>query len=618
MLDAERFLSEIEPFNLFGKEDIRRIAHHLQVAYYKKGEVIFKEGSKPLEHLYILRSGSVRLEKEGQRIEYIHEGESFGYPSLMTSEPPNLSAIAEEDSVIFLLDKKLFSRLISEHEHIREYFTKKLTKRLQAFQNLRVGSGVERLLDVSLENINLREPICLDGNSKVVDALRLMVEKDSTFVLVEGEGSLGILTERDILKRVLTKGLDIREVRLRDVATFPVIGLQADSSLYDAMLLMTRQGIRKLVVFKEGKPLGVVEDRDIIAYESRNAVLIVKEIEKAKDLEELRYLYNLVKEHVVELVLNGADPERLSAYISELNDKFMKRAVYITISKLGEEPLAPFSIIVLGSEGRKEQSLKTDQDNALIYQEVPIIDHEPKEYFARFSEEYIKVLLHIGFPPCPGKVMLSNPFWRRSMGEWERQVSEWIQNPKPEHLLNTAIFFDFRNVFGDATLAQRLWKHIREKIEENRGFVPFLAVDAVRFTPPIGFFKDFVVEKSGEHKGELDIKKGGIFPITQGVRAMALEVGIDERNTFERIEKLKEKGVFSSEYARDLRDAYRFLMSLRLQSQAQKIKEGKEPDNYINPNHLSKAQKSMLKDVFRFIKEFQELLRERYNLRYFE
>ncbi len=618
MLDAEKFLSEVEPFSFLDKEEIRKIAHNLQVAYYKKGEVIFEENSKPLEYLYLLRSGSVRLEREGQLVEYIHKGESFGYPSLMTSESPNLIALAVEDSVVFLLHKKLFNKLLSEHEDIREYFTKKLTKRLQLFQTLKVGQGVEKLLEVSLENINLRSPLTLSGDSKVEDALRLMVEKDSAFVLVESGGSLGIITERDILKKVLAKGLDIRDVKLKDVATFPVIGLPVDSSLYDAMLLMTKHSIRKLVVFKEGKPVGVVEDRDIIAYESKNAVLLVKEVEKAKDVEELRYLYNLVKEHVVELVLQGVDPEKLSANISELNDRFMKRAVYITINRLGEEPLVPFSIMVLGSEGRKEQSLKTDQDNALIYQELPINDHEPREYFERFSQEYIKVLLRIGFPPCPGNVMLSNPFWRRSTAEWEREVSKWIQKPEPENLLNTAIFFDFRNVFGDSTLVQRLWNHIKMEVEKNRGFIPFLAVDAIRFSPPIGFFRDFVVEKSGEHRGEIDIKRGGIFPITQGVRAMALEMGIDERNTIERIERLREKGVFSDEYARDLKDAYRFLTSLRLHFQAKKIKEGKEPNNYINPKHLSKSQKNMLKDVFRFVKEFQELLREHYNLRYFE
>lgn len=616
MLDVERFLLETEPFSCLDKREIQSIAYNLLVEYYKKGEVIFKEDSSPLEFLYILRSGSVLLEKDGEQIEYLHEGECFGYVSLMTSEKPTLTARAVEDSVVFLLNKKIFNKLISEEDKVREYFAKRLAKRIRV--STRVVSGIERHMEVSLEDFSLRPPLILEASTKVEDAVRGMVSKDSTFVLVKLPEGLGVITERDVLKRVLARGLSPQEVRLGDIATFPVISIESSSSLYDAIVLMARHGIRRLVVKRGERILGVLEDRDIIAYESRNALLLVKEIDKAKSTEDLKYLYGLVKEQVLELVFHGTDPERLGEYLSELNDRFMKRAVYITINKLGEEPLVPFSIMVLGSEGRREQSLKTDQDNALIYQDYPMLDFDPKEYFERFSKVYIQVLLAIGFPPCPGNVMLSNPFWRRSSKEWRQAIKGWIEKPKSENLLNTAIFFDFRNVFGDQTLVEDLWNHILEGLKENPGFLPFLAVDAIRFRPPIGFFGDLVVEKDGEHKGEIDIKKGGIFPITQGVRALALERGIGERNTFERIERVKDHGLLSSDFAKDLKEAYRFLLSLRFKAQAQKIKESKEPDNYINPKELSRGEKGILKDAFRIIKEFQDILYDRYNLRYFE
>ncbi len=617
MLDAERFLLETEPFKDLNKEEIRRLAHNLMVEVFKKGELLFEEGSKPLEFLYLLRSGAVVLKRQGMDIEYLHEGESFGYVSLMTSEPPTSTAMALEDSVVFLINKKLFNDLLSRYEGFREYFTRKLTKRLVSIRRKPVSS-VDRRMEIRLEDMNLKAPVVLDGSLYVSDAIKELVLKDLTHVLVKLPQGFGMLTERDILKKVLAKGLSPQEVRLEEVATFPLIYLEGDKTLYDAMLLMARHGIRKLVVFKEGKPSGVLEDRDIIAYESRNAVLLIKEIDRAKSVEELGYLYSLVKEHILELVFEGTDPERLGEYISELNDRFMKRAVFLTLLRLGEEPLVPFSIMVLGSEGRKEQSLKTDQDNALMYADYPMLDFEPREYFERFSKEYVRVLLEVGFPPCPGNVMVSNPFWRRSIEEWKREVARWIEKPEPENMLNVAIFFDFRNVFGDQSLTEDLWQIIRKLIEKNKGFIPFLAVDAVRFSPPIGFFRDFVVEKTGEHKGEIDIKKGGIFPITQGVRAIALEHGIGSRNTFERVRELEKLGVFTKEYARDLEEAYRFLLSLRFKFQAQKMKEGKEPDNYINPNHLSKTEKGMLKDVFKLIKDFQGYLYERYRLRYFE
>ena len=617
MLDAERFLSEIEPFNYLDKKEIQSIAHNLLVKYYKKGEIIFKEGASPLDFLYILRSGSLMLERQGEVIEYIHEGECFGYISLMTSSPPSSTAKAIEDSVVFLLNKKIFNKLISTNESFREYFARKLAKRMQNVAS-KGFSSVERHMEVSLEDINLRPLLVMEGSSTVEEAIKEMVSKDSTYVLIKLPEGMGIITERDVLRKVLAKGLRPEEVKLKDVASFPVVWIESKSTLYDAMVLMARHGIRKLLVKKNGDPVGVLEDRDLIAYESKNAVLLIKEIDKAKTVEDLRYLYNLVKEQTLDLVFQGTDPEKLGEYISEINDRFMKRAVYVAMNRLGEEPLVPFSIMVLGSEGRKEQSLRTDQDNALIYQDYPLLDFDPKNYFESFSKAYIDTLLEIGFPPCPGNVMISNPFWRRSAKEWQSAVKDWIEKPKEENILNVAIFFDFRNVFGDQSLTEDLWSFILQTLKENPGFLPFLAVDAVRFKPPIGFLRDFVVEKTGEHKGEIEIKKGGIFPITQGIRALALEMGIGKRNTFERIEELKRLGVFSEEYAKDLKEAYRFLLSLRFKFQAQKIKEGKEPDNYINPNRLSRAEKNTLKDVFKIIKEFQEFLYERYNLRFFE
>ncbi|MCS6957361.1 MAG: putative nucleotidyltransferase substrate binding domain-containing protein [Aquificaceae bacterium] len=618
MLDAERFLSEVEPFNKLSRKEVQTAAHNLLVEYCKKGEVVFQEGSKPLEFLYILRSGGVVLEKDGELVEYIHEGESFGYISLMSSNPPTSTAKAIEDSVLFLLNKKIFDSLMGSNQAFREYFMQRMAKRLQNLTERKALSTVERHMEVAIEEVNLRPLLILEGDKSVEDAIKEMVAKDSTYVLVKMEETLGIFTERDILKRVLAKGLKPEEVKLRDVATYPLVTIESQKTLYDAMVTMARHGIRKLLITKDGKPLGVIEDRDLIAHETKNAVLLIKEIDKAKDIQDLRYLYNLVKQQVLELVFQGTDPEKLGEYISEINDRIMKRAVYLTLNRIGEEPLVPFSIMVLGSEGRREQSLKTDQDNALIYEDYPLLDFEPKAYFERFSHVYIQTLLEIGFPPCPGNVMISNPFWRRSSKEWQKAVEEWVEKPKPENILNVAIFFDFRNVFGNQALVQELWNYVKSKVGKNPGFLPFLAVDAVRFKPPVGFFRDFVVEKTGEHKGEIDIKKGGIFPITQGVRALALEKGIDKQNTFERIEELSKLGVFSSDYAKDLKEAYRFLLALRFKYQALKIKEGKEADNYINPNRLSRAEKGTLKDVFRIIGEFQDFLYDRYNLRFFE
>jgi CBS domain-containing protein len=608
MLDAERFLREHEPFNLLTPEVLRSVVYNLQVQYYQKNEVIFQEGSTPLSSLYIVRKGVVLLKRGSEVLDYLQEGDSFGFVSLLTGERPSSTAIVYEDALLFLLPDKVFKKLCKDFEAFNQYFLRKLTGRFERKKE-ESSSLLERLARVQVKDLNPRGLPVVGEDDSIDQVINLMAKADHRAVLVKFKDGYGIITERDIIKRVLGEGKDPKETRASEVATFPVIGVDERDYLMDVLTLMSKHTIRRVVVFSNQQPSGILEDRDIILYESKNFVFLFKEIEKAKDEESLAFLYRQTTKAVVELVLEGADPERVGKYVSELNDRFMKRAVFLTISRLGEEPLVPFCILVLGSEGRQEQSLKTDQDNALIYRDPPIIDFDANEYFKRFSEEYIEVLLRVGFPPCPGNVMVSNPEWRGSEKEWEKRVSSWIDTPVPENVLNSAIFFDFRSVFGDKTLADGLEEYVHKKIKGKSLFMGYFVSEGLKFRPPLTFFKGFVVERSGEHKGKLDLKKGGIFPITHGVRCLSLFSGILERNTYDRIRVLMERGILEKNFGRDLLEAYRFLNMLRFREQADKVIKGKEPDNYINPEKLSKQEKGLLKDAFRVVENFQEFLR---------
>jgi len=581
MLDAERFLREHEPFNLLTPEVLRSVVYNLQVQHYQKDEVIFQEGSAPLSSLYIVRKGVVLLKRGSEVLDYLQEGDSFGFVSLLTGERPSSTAIAHEDALLFLLPDKIFKKLCKDFEAFNQYFLRKLTGRFERKRE-ESSSLLERLARVQVKDLNPREIPIVGENDSIDQVINLMAKADHRAILVKFKDGYGIITERDIIKRVLGEGQDPRETKAVEVATFPVIGVDKRDYLMDVLTLMSKHAIRRVVVFSNQQPSGVLEDRDIILYE---------------------------RKAVVELVLDGADPERVGKYVSELNDRFMKRAVFLTISRLGEEPLVPFCLLVLGSEGRQEQSLKTDQDNALIYRDLPIIDFDAKEYFKRFSEEYIKVLLRVGFPPCPGNVMVSNPEWRGSEKEWEKRVSSWVDTPVPENVLSSAIFFDFRSVFGDRTLADGLEEYVHKKIRGKSLFMGYFVSEGLKFKPPLTFFKGFVVERGGEHKGKLDLKKGGIFPITHGVRCLSLFNGILERNTYDRIRVLIERGVLEKNFGRDLLEAYRFLNMLRFREQADKIIKGKEPDNYIDPEKLSKQERGLLKDTFRVVENFQEFLK---------
>ncbi|WP_448587403.1 putative nucleotidyltransferase substrate binding domain-containing protein [Thermocrinis sp.] len=617
MLDAERFLREHEPFSSLPVEVLRNVVYNLQVQYYGKGEVVFQEGGAPLRSLYVVRKGVILLKKESEVVDYLQEGESVGFVSLLTGEPPSSTAVAYDDSVLFSLSDKLFKKLCKENENFNQYFLRKLAGRFE--RRREEGDTIlERLARVQVKDLNPKKIPIVDGSVSVDGVISLMAKEDHRAVLVRLPDGYGIITERDIIKRVLGEGKDQRETKASEIASFPIHGVEEGDYLIDVLTLMSKHAIRRVVVFSHQEPTGILEDRDIILYENRNFVFLFKEIEKAKDEEDLAFLYKQTTKAVVELVLEGADPERVGKYVSELNDRFMKRAVFLTIKNLGEEPLVPFSLLVLGSEGRQEQSLKTDQDNALIFKDLPIIDFDPREYFKKFSQEYIKVLLKIGFPPCPGNVMVSNQDWRDSDKEWESRVSSWIDTPKPENVLSSAIFFDFRSVFGDKTIADSLQEFVEKKLRGKSLFMSYFVGEGLKFRPPLTFLKGFVVERTGEHRGELDVKKGGIFPITHGVRCLSLAYGVRERNTYDRIRILTEKGIIERNFGKDLLEAYRFLNMLRLRAQAEKIIEAKEPDNYLDPGRLSKQERGMLKEAFGVVGSFQDLLRDIFNTRLLE
>ncbi|MEJ5227157.1 putative nucleotidyltransferase substrate binding domain-containing protein [Thermodesulfovibrio sp.] len=606
-------LRKIYPFDSLPDGELEEIISKGEIKTYRKNETLFKENTEPLKYLYVILNGEVFLEKNSQVIAHLKGGDIFGYVSLVSEMPPVSTAVVVEDYTrILQIEKEKFLSLFTKYDTFAKYFTKELAKRVHSIPKLKSSFQMERLLEVRIRDIKIKEPILIKGNTNITEAAKMMVEHDSTFCLVQKNGEIGIITERDIIKKVLAKEANPSNLKAEDIATFPIISMDASEPLFNAMLTMAKHKIRKLVIKDSGAIWGILDDRIVINHESKNIVFLIKEIQRAKSVEELAYLYSLVNESVIEGVMSGLDPEYVGKYIAELNDHFMARVAQIVEEEMGLSKNA-YSIIVIGSEGRREQSLKTDQDNALIFEG----NSEGKNYFERFSEKFIDYLLKIGFPPCPGNVMISNPYWRRKKEEWYAEISRWMEQPKPENVLNISIFFDFRSVCGKEELTEDMWEFIKKKLKTSKQFLPFLASAAIKFRPPVGFLGNLKTEREGRHRGEIDLKKYGIFPITQGVRVLSLHNEIRNTNTFERIRKLRDLSIFTSDFARDLEEAYRFLMTLRLKSQARKIRNNMQPDNYINPKELSKTERDILKEVFRKIEEFQKLLFDKYNLRYF-
>ncbi|MDQ7038218.1 MAG: putative nucleotidyltransferase substrate binding domain-containing protein [Aquificota bacterium] len=615
--DVDDFLRNHYPFSSLPGEALGAVSSHIIVRYYPEGEVIFGEGSKPLDYLYIVRKGAVVLLVDGKEIDFLHEGDVFGYPSLLSGDPPTSTARAVQDTILYLLPKEIFLKLVERYEEFDLFFTRSLAKKLSNTMNLvrtplKEGGTLERFLTLKVKDLKVREVPIVSGSTSVFEATRMMKDKNLTCLFVLGDG-IGIVTERDIIKRVVAEGRDPRMTPLGEIATYPVISVEEESFVFEAILRMAGNNIRRIGVTREGRLVGVLEDKDIIAHESKNLLVLIKEIERAGTVEDLRYLYSLVTDLVIDLFLEGVKVTYIGRLISELGDKIMGRAVLLTIRDIGIEPPVSFSLMVLGSEGRREQTLRTDQDNALVYDDTyPVIDADVEDYFSRFGSAYSDMLIRIGFPPCPGNVMVRNPDWRKGISGWKETVSEWFSTADPGRTLKVGIFFDLRNAFGSADLVEDLRDHIFKAVERHDIFLAYMLLDAVKVKPPVGFMRRIVIETRGEHRGEFDIKKGGIFPVTQGVRALALRGRIRETSTLERIDRLVASGDMPRDLGEDLKEAYTFLQTVRLKSQIDKIREGRKPDNYVNPEKLTKIERDLLKDSLKVVAEFQSFIERRF------
>jgi CBS domain-containing protein len=342
-------------------------------------------------------------------------------------------------------------------------------------------------------------------------------------------------------------------------------------------------------------------------------ISLAREIESQQTIEGLVLAAKQTNSIVGLLLKEGAKASNITRIISEINDRLHRKILEITEKKLGAPPVA-YCWIIFGSEGRKEQTFRTDQDNAIIYANPKAGEDEGAiaRYFSEFASLVRENLVRCGFPVCPANYMASNPKWSQPVRVWKKYFSTWIFTPTPDAVLKSLIFFDFRPLHGDFSLAEEVRASLKGILEGQMIFLGYMANTILKNTPPVGFFRSFIVEKNGEHKDKLDLKVKGLAPFVDMVRLFALEKGIPETSTIERISALRTRHTILNDYADELEFAFEFLMLLRIRHQHAQIAAGLEPDNFINPNTLSNLEKKTMRDAFSLISKLQNILMERY------
>ncbi len=460
-----------------------------------------------------------------------------------------------------------------------------------------------------------RQLITCNTNDTVMTAAEIMRDKNISSLIACDDDSqpIGIMTDRDLRNKVVAGGLDPLVVKVFSVMTTPVISVHEDDTLFEVLYRMSRNRIHRIgVVDDENVLVGLINESDIIRLQNRSPQRLLQAVDEAQSIEDLKKIHQESEQLVVFLSQNGVRTKDLVQLIALLNDQITSRLINLLKQGRFKDMGKKSAFLVLGSEGRQEQTLKTDQDNAMIIAD----DASPDEIadIEAFSQVLIDALIEIGVPECPGGIMARNEFWRRSLADWKSAIDIWVGSPNGQNILNFSMFSDMRTLCGDDSLENQLKEYIFQIAEENTIFLARMAQNVCRFPPPIGMFGQIKTETEGPHLGSLDLKKAGIFALTEGVKILALSVGILGGSTHERLIALQEKEVLSKAQVSDFEASFNLLTFLRLRGQVESAAAGQEITNYIIPGSLDRVEKGRLKLALEVVKSFQGSISQHFQL----
>ena len=460
-----------------------------------------------------------------------------------------------------------------------------------------------------------RQLITCSINDSIMAAAQIMRERKISSLIVcdDGDQPVGIMTDRDLRSKVVADALDPRTLKVSAIMTSPMISVKEDDTLFEVLYRMSRHRIHRIGVVDDNNTLvGFINESDIIRLQSRSPQQLLRSIDEAGSNDELRRINADSEQLIIFLSRNGVGTNNLIKLISLFNDQLTDRLITLLKQERFPEMGKKSTFMVLGSEGRREQTLKTDQDNAIIYSDQA--DEDELKDIEAFSHALIEALIDIGVPECPGGIMARNDFWRRSLSGWKRVVNDWIDSPNSDNIVNFGMLSDMRSLCGDRSLEQELRNFILTKAQDNSIFIARMAQNVVRFSQPLGWFGRIKVERKGEHAGKIDLKKAGIFTITEGVKVLALSVGIFGGSTLEKLKLLQAKGVLEKNQTADLEAAFTLLTGMRLRGQIDAAETGEEITNYVAPETLDRMEMGRLKQALEVVVTFIATLKQHFRL----
>ena len=617
LVDIQNFLSQHPPFNLLSEEDLLKVTTSIEIAYFRADSTILSLGEKT-DNFYVIRSGEVAIfRRNGELYDKLTEGGIFGQLALLVRNIVRFPATTTQDTLVYSIPSALFHDLYDSNDLFSDFVEIEDTTRLkQAFDDNQDDSN--DLTTAKVKTLITREPVIVSKTDSIRSIAQKMGEEnvsailvnDPTICLEENDSDfVGIITEHDMCIKVIAEGLDF-DAPISEVMSNELISLDHNAYIFEAMLIMLKANVNHLPILKNKHPIGVIDVADIVHYESQNSLLFVRSIFLQQSVDDLVLLAKQLNNTFVRMVNEDANSHMVGRAMSEIGRCFKQRLLELAEESLGEPPV-PYCFLALGSMARDEQFIVTDQDNALILDNS--FDHNlHNDYFDALSNFVCDGLALCGYTYCTGDIMATNPEFRKTQSEWEDCFADWIDNPNPKSLLNCSIFFDLYGVYGRTKWAEQLNAFVSRRAKKNNHFLAALARNSLNRTPPLGFFKDFVMEKDGKHRNSINLKRRGTAPLTDLIRVHALAIGSQSQNSFVRLDDIIEAGILPKSKGQDLLHAMELISMVRIRHQALDIESKNEPDNNIEPENMSDFERRNLKDAFLVLSNAQNFLKYRY------
>ena len=604
-------LARFAPFDGMAREHLIWLAERLKVDYFAKGEVLLEPEQGEVTRLFIIKQGIVQGEREGNVAWLeVHEGESFPLGALLSNRPAISTFRAQGDVFVYELSAANFHALLKLSPEYHDFCTRRIAALLSRSQQslqaeYATAASGQQSLDKPLSKLIQRPPISCDPDTPLRTALETIQSSTiSAIVVARDEKPVGIFSVRDLISRVVLPGTSL-DTPMREVMTPSPAYLSPHDHAFEAALLMAQGGFRHVLVVDKGRLVGVVSEKDLFSLQRVGVTRLSSLIRDAEDVATLEAAAEDIRLLAHTMLAQGVTSEQLTQLISTLNDLLTSRIIELQLAKDPAAAKIEFCWLALGSEGRLEQTLNTDQDNGIIFTIPEGMDaNGVRAIMLPFAKRINDDLAACGFPLCNGEVMASNPKWCLSLQEWKKTFDNWIYHGDPMALLYSTIFFDFRALHGAEHLGVALRDWLTQEASKNTRFLHQMAVNALRNRPPLGLVRDFVTGDGNT----LDLKLNGITPFIDAARIYCLAHGISETNTLLRLKAMAEPLNIKEQDSEAYCDAFLFIQLLRLRHHHEQCKRGETLTNKIDPDSLNDLDRRILKEAFRQARKLQTKL----------